>query len=205
MITYFYPPQPTRIWPTSPLLRSLSGNKAWDAEIKYNGWRTLIFKHTPDSIFIYNRHGTIIDIDWKPFWHSFAAIPTNTVFDGELLDRRTKDLKNVIVLWDVPWFAGKDLRSKPLADRRPLLDVFDIAPAQFETERTGQVYRVQQFSSDFVELYHSIEGRDDPVEEGLVLKKKSSTYRSHPGRGIDILDWLKVKKIGEHARATKDT
>jgi ATP-dependent DNA ligase len=199
MIPFFYPPQPTRIWPTSALMSTLSSDPSWDAEIKYNGWRTLIFKHS-NSISIFNRHSTIIDINIDVFLPLFRSIPNETIFDGELLDRRTKDLKNVIVLWDTPFYKGKDLRALSLKLRRQHLDSFQLAPSHFRTETVGQVYRVQQYTTDFLQLYNTVVARNDAVEEGIVLKKWSSLYRSHPSRGIDILDWLKVKKIGDHAR-----
>jgi ATP-dependent DNA ligase len=202
MISFFYPPQPSRIWPTSPLLTSLK-HPDWDAEIKYNGWRVLVFK-LPDKVALFNRHGTIIDIDWKPFWKLFSSVPNNTVFDGELLDRRTKDLKNVIVLWDVAFFNGRDLRAMPLQDRRPFLETFPVAPTTFRTQPTGQVFRTQQFPLKFRELYDSIVAHNDDVEEGIVLKKRSSIYRTHPSRKIEVLDWLKVKKIGDHARVSEE-
>lgn len=202
MISFFFPPQPTRIWPNSPLLASLKFPE-WDAEIKYNGWRVILFK-LADRILIYNRHSTIIDIDWKPFWPFFSGLPNNSVFDGELLDRRTKDLKNVIVLWDAPYWDGRDLRTKPLMDRRPFLEAFAVAPAKFKTQPSGQVYRTQQFPTDFLKLYLSIDKLPEGVEEGIVLKKRSSIYRSHPSRKVEVLDWLKVKRIGDHARVGEE-
>jgi hypothetical protein len=126
MIQYFYPPQPTRIWPNSSLLPSFSNSRDWDAEIKYNGWRLLVFKLEQDKILLYNRHSTIIDIDWQQFIHAFEDVPVGSVFDGELLDRRTKDLKNIIVLWDTCFYNGSDLRLKPLKDRRHFLEQISV-------------------------------------------------------------------------------
>jgi ATP-dependent DNA ligase len=203
MIQFFYPPQPTRIWPTSNLLISLAKDKKWDAEIKYNGWRLLLFKIEQNKILLYNRHSTIIDINWQQFFPFFKDIPVGTVFDGELLDRRTKDLKNIVVLWDCCFYNGIDLRLKPLKERRPFLDHFSTAPAKFTNSTTGQVFKVQQFTTDFLELYNSIDHRNDPVEEGLVLKNKLSLYKYSAKRGTDITDWLKVKKIGDHARVSE--
>jgi len=202
MIDFFYPPQPTRIWPNSPLLQSLAATKEWDAEIKYNGWRLLLFKLSKKDLLFYNRHSTIIDIDTKRFEPFFHDLPINSVLDGELIDRRTTDLKNTIVFWDVPFYDGVDLRNKPLKERRPLLDIFTVAPAKFHNEGV-QVYKIQQFYSNFLDLYNTIVKHNEPCEEGIVIKKTSSTYRSHPSRGIDVLDWLKIRKIGDHARVDR--
>lgn len=203
-ISFFYPPQPTRLWPNSPLLLSLAATGDWDAEIKYNGWRVLLFKTQPDKIFIYNRHSTIIDIDWKQFLPLFSTIPINTVFDGELLDRRTKDLKNILVLWDCPFYNGRDLRNTKLAERRHYLEHFGIAPLKFERIKGPQTFRTQQFPSNFATLYHTVVGRNEPAEEGIVIKKISSFYKSHPSRKTETIDWFKIRKIGDHALVTKD-
>jgi ATP-dependent DNA ligase len=202
MISYFYPPQPSRIWPNQPVFRSLAKNPLWDAEIKYNGWRILLF--ILDKIYIYNRHGTIIAIDHSLFENLFADIPPNTVFDGELIDKRTKSLKNIMVFFDVPFYDGKNLQSLPLKERRHYLEQhFAIAPSKFAVSKIARVYRTQQFTSHIIELYNEIESRQNDLEEGLVLKNINSKYRSHPSRGIDVLDWIKVKKIGDHAHVTR--
>lgn len=200
MIRYFFPPQPTRIWPSSPLLLSL-GNQGWDAEIKYNGWRILLFKEDKKTIKIYNRRATIIDIDHQQFLPLFETIPTGSVFDGELLDRRTKDLKGIMVLFDAMFFKDKDLRNQPLTERRKYLERFDHVPAKFSSSIVGrgQVFRIQQYTGNFLKLYNERVALNDPIEEGVVLKKTNSIYKHHPSRGIDTLDWLKVKKIGAHA------
>jgi ATP-dependent DNA ligase len=192
MIEYFYPPQPKRIWPSSSFFHSLSKNPLWDAEIKYNGWRLLIFT---SNLKFYNRHGTIIDIKSDIFSPFFKKFP-DTVFDAELLNFRTKDIKNNIIIFDCPFYKNKDLRSLPLSERRKRLESFEIAP-NILTPDTANVFRIQQFSSDFTQLYNTIIKRNDPIEEGIVIKRKSSHYTSHVGRGIEIGDWIKVKKIDD--------
>jgi len=194
MIDFFYPPQPTRIWPTAPLLKKLS-QEFYDSEIKLNGWRLLLYKEK--DIKIFNRHGTIIDIDKKLFAPFFKDIPNFTIFDGELLNFRTKDVKNIMVFFDCPFYDGQDLRNKPLSERRPFLEHFGIAPVQLVQKPVAQIYRIQQFSGDFVNIYNDVVSKDDDLEEGIVIKKKSSKYTWNNKRGIDVIDWYKVKKIGK--------
>lgn len=196
-IPYFYPPQPTRIWPSASIFPVLAKNPKWDAEIKYNGWRLLIFIE-PGHLYFYNRHGTIIDINTSIF--DFSGIPNYSAFDGELVDRRTKDLKNVVVLWDCAFYDGEDLRKRTLEERRTKLTAWKKAPRILTTKPKGQVYRTQQFDKGIVELYHEVDQRNDPTEEGIVLKNKQSIYVTNPKRGKDVMDWLKIKKVGEHAR-----
>ena len=223
IIQFFYPPQPTRIWPNSSLLPSFSSSRDWDAEIKYNGWRLLVFKLEQDKILLYNRHSTIIDIDWQQFVPVFKEVPIGSVFDGELLDRRTKDLKNIIVLWDTCFYNGSDLRLKPLKDRRHFLDQhFSTAPAKLQTDlgtklsklrpskstdlkksSQAQVFKTKQFKTDFLDLYNTIDKRNDPIEEGLVLKNNLSPYKYAARAGVEITDWLKVKKVDDSVRVSK--
>jgi len=197
MIDYFYPPQPKRLWPDSPYLSKLCKNPLWDAEIKYNGWRLLIF--VDNIIKLYNRHGTIIDINAKVFHGFFKKIPSDTIFDAELINFRTKDIKNTIVIFDTVYYHGQDLKRKPLSERRKYLDHFMTAPSSLYSEQP-QVFKIQQFSTNFIDLYNTIINRNDPIEEGIVIKQKTSIYRSHVSRGIEINDWLKIRKIGDHAK-----
>lgn len=200
-ISYFYPPQPSRIWPKTPVFSMLAKNPLWDGEIKYNGWRILIFKY--ETISIYNRHGTIIDIDPTPFEPLFKHVPSGTIFDGELVDKRTKTLKNIMILFDCPFYKNINTQSKPLHERRHYLDKFATAPDLLVNKPYAQVFKIKQFNTNLIQLYNDIELRQNDLEEGLVLKNINSTYRSHPSRGIDIVDWLKIKKIGDHARVNR--
>jgi ATP-dependent DNA ligase len=194
MISYFYPPQPVRLWPNSAYFLKLRKSPLYDAEIKYNGWRDLIFVDN-NKIYLYNRHNSIIDINWKIFADHFKKIPNNTVFDAELLHFRTTDLKNVIVIFDVPFYNNKDLRRNTLVERRKYLSHFLRAPDIIIPSSQSQVYNIQQYSTDFLDLYNMIIKRNSSVEEGIVIKKKMSIYHSHPGRGIDTNDWIKIKKV----------
>jgi ATP-dependent DNA ligase len=170
----------------------LCNNPEYDAEIKANGWR--ILPHVDDTLKLYNRNGTIIDVPQDLFSLAFKGIPKYTIFDGELINFRTKDVKNIIVLFDCMFYKGKDLRSQPLLERRKYLNDFDKQPKSFSTKSTGKIYRITQYTTDIEALYFDIIKRSDPLEEGIVLKKKSSPYSYFARKGVDILDWIKVKK-----------
>lgn len=189
---FFYPPQPSRIWPNSDIFRSLCKNPEYDAEIKLNGWR--ILPHLDDELKLYNRNGTIIDVPRDLFSLAFKGIPKYTIFDGELLNFRTKDVKNIIVLFDCMFWNGKDLRSQPLFERRKYLNDFDKQPKFFSSKKSVQIYRITQHTSKIEALYYNVIERNDPLEEGIILKKISSPYSSFARKGVDILDWIKVKK-----------
>lgn len=201
MINFFYPPQPKRIWPDAPYFQRLDKSPDWIGEIKYNGWRLLMIKNDKPAFF--NRHSTIIDINPSIFTDPLQKTPKLTVYDGELIEFRTKTLKNIIVFWDCMFFNGKDLRLLPLSERRKYLN-FDIAPDTLTQKNQPQIFTTRQYQTGLINLYNRIVARNDPVEEGLVLKNIHSKYTWHQFRkGIEIDDWIKVKKIGESNNVEK--
>ena len=197
-MNFFYPPQPIRLWPNSSFFKGqLNSDPNFTAEIKYNGWRLEI--HTdPKALIFYNRHGTIINIDSKLFEHKFKNIPTESVFDGELVNFRTKDVKNIIVLWDCMFWGGRDLRKLPLSERRSYLASWQKAPKQLETKTMGQVYRIRECKRDLVKFYDVVMSRNDPLEEGIVIKDKKSLYEFSIKSKIETASWYKIKKPGDH-------
>jgi len=199
MIPFFYPPQPMRIWPESDFFRQLDRNPNWDAEIKYNGWRLMIF--IDNDIRMFNRHSTEIDINKNIFRQHFDDVPRGTVLDAELVHFRTTDVKNVIVIWDAPFYDGVDLRKTPLIERRKYLEHFSIAPRTIKRGQKVQVYRTQQFKAGkFKELYQKTVDKNNPLEEGIILKMKNSFYDFNLKRGVESRYWIKIKKIGDHAK-----
>lgn len=167
-VDHFYPPQPTRLWLQSTLFKKFKDNPSWDAKLKYNGWHCLIFKEN-NKIYIYNRHGTIININHKLFLSHFINIPNYTIFDSELLNFRTTNLKNTIIIFDCPFYNDTDLRRKILKIRRQYLDVFKMAPKTLHQHKKPQIYRIQQFSTRFDKLYTFTP--DSKIIEGVVIKR----------------------------------
>lgn len=201
MIPYFFPPKPIRLWPDSPLIPRFQNRGNYDAEIKHNGWRLLIFK-TGGKLSFYNRYDAQIDINVDPFLDFFHSYPMDTVFDGELLNFRTKELKNTLVLWDCVFFKTKDLRSEKLSKRRQFLADFPNAPNNFTASTKAQVFKLKQYKK-FLDLYYEIENKHDPIHEGIVIKDINSPYTTSLKRCPDITDWYKVKKVDDSNKVTK--
>lgn len=202
-MNFFYPPQPMRIWPNAPLFGRLSSSPDWVGEIKYNDWRIQI--HHSEKFLIYNRHNTIINIDHKIFLPYFKDIPKDSIFDGGLLNFRTSDIKNVIVIWDAMFFGGKDLRKMPLQQRRKYLEDFKEIPdiSKLKSLKNGQVFRNKQYKTKLKELYNRIVERDDPMEEGIVLKDLKSGFEYSLKGSFDTSKWIKIKKKGDHTFVEK--
>lgn len=199
MIDYFYPPKPMRIWPESTLFQQLDNNPNWIGQIKYDGWRVLIFKEN-DQIQIWNRHEAQIDICVNPFISYFEHVPNNTVLDGELVHFRTKNLKNVIVLFDVPFWDGLDLRQLPLKEREQYLKIFKNAP---EVLTEPGVFRILSIEGSIISKYNEVIKLNRDYEEGIVLKHLESKYESHISRCLEISHWLKVKKVRDERKISQ--
>jgi ATP-dependent DNA ligase len=121
----FYPPKPTLITNTQPLFKQLEKDNRVMAELKFKGDR-LVLKHRDDGSFeFWNRHGgkfrykasedllkNLNSLSWKG----------ECVLDGELLNNKTKLIKDHVVLWDVFLWAGESLSSKPFIERRAYLE-----------------------------------------------------------------------------------
>jgi len=200
-MNFFYLPQPTRIWPSSSLFQTtLASSPHYIGEIKLNGWRLELHKQSEALIF-YNKHGTIINTDPRPFLRAFSDVPDGSIFDGELVDKRTKDTKNVIVFWDCMFWGDRDIRNLPLSERKKFLEPFEPAPEKITSgslER-GLVYHIRQHKQDLVKFYETTVAKDDPLEEGIVVKDLHSKYEYSPRRSFNTARWFKIKKIQDSA------
>lgn len=199
-MNFFYPPQPTRLWPNAPILKQFERDQNYVSEIKYNGWRLEIHIDPKCPIF-YNRQGTIININPKIF--DFKNVPPLTVFDGELVHFRTKDVKNVIVLWDCMFWDGKDLRNLHLEQRQPFLDVFSAAPRSLTKEHEGRVFHITHEKRHLLNFYEEIVKKNDPLEEGMVVKNLQSKYEYSVKRSFETAQWFKIKKIADSSLAQR--
>jgi len=198
---FFYPPQPTRLWPNAPLLQRLNNDPNWIGEVKMNGWRLEIHKEK-DKLLFYNRHGTIIDINSDIFLPKFTKVPNDSILDGELVHFRTKDTKNKIVLWDAMFWNGRDIRKSPLYERRSFLECFESDDSlsvgnddSLLQSIPATVTQIKSQKTNLIKFYETVIKRNDPLEEGIVIKNINSQYESSLKRTFDTAQWFKIKKI----------
>jgi len=193
-------PQPIRLWPDdSSFLRDLSSDPDYEAEIKYNGWR-LEIHNTETGPILFNRKGTEIgNLEIDKFVRAFRNLPPNSVFDGELINFRTKDVKNIVIIWDCMFWNGRDIRKLQLQERRQFLDTLKVAPVTLKSKSTGQVYRAKSRKTGLLKFYDKIVKKDDPLEEGIVIKNIRSRYEYSVKASFETVSWFKLKKIGAHA------
>ncbi|QAY80349.1 RNA ligase family protein [Sphingosinicella sp. BN140058] len=188
----FIVPQAPTLAPEPP------DGEAWQHEIKYDGYRTLIvLEQRAARLFTRNGH------DWTSKYRPTAAAASkircqSAILDGEIilqdaqgrsdfhglrgaLARRPDSL--VFMAFDLLHLDGQDLRREPLIERRRRLE--DLVGAHNPTSCI-------QFS-EAVDDGRALFAAADGIElEGIVSKKRSSRYRSGPSKS-----WLKVKCYAE--------
>jgi bifunctional non-homologous end joining protein LigD len=174
--------------------------RGWLHEAKYDGYR-IIGRKAGDEVTLFSRSG----LDWTVRFPAIASAlltfpAESALIDGEVafvLPNGITDFKSLqehidsphpsirYFVFDLLWLDGKDLRKKPLKERRALL-------AKLMSEKGISNYLVY---ADYVEGSSPEFFKQACAAglEGVVSKRADAPYRSGRGR-----DWLKVKcKRGE--------
>lgn len=179
----------------------------WQAEWKWDGIRSQLILRE-GQFFIWSR-GEDLMTEKFPELHELAHhLPDGTVIDGELLPFKNHQVlsfnalqtrigrKNVtkkvmeeapvtIFAYDLLEFKGRDIRKRPLQERRELLEKI--------VEKTDQPLLLRSSTIvDFSEWQQLTEPRENSrniMAEGLMLKRLSSPYQAGRRRG----DWWKWK------------
>ena len=190
----------------------------WLAEWKWDGMRAQMVRRGAD-VTVWSRGEEPVNEAFPEVVRAAATLPEGTVLDGELLavrDRRllgfaalskragrrrvTKsilaDIPCAFVAYDVLEAGGVDLRERPLAERRAVLE--GLVPHCFEELLTGaatategdRIFLSPTVSGDSWEALaaHRADSRSRGVE-GLMLKRLASGYGVGRTRG----DWWKWK------------
>lgn len=192
--------------PLEDLPRNLGPIQDWQAEWKWDGIRAQLI-HRNGKSFLWSR-GEELVTERYPELAGLEGIPNGTVLDGELLafkndevlpfaqlQRRIgrkkigkKLLEEVPVLlmaYDLLEFNGIDYRSRPLRDRRSLLNSTVTQVGSPSILRISPVVEAPSWE----ELGNRREESRSRKVEGLMLKRLDSTYRVGRIRG----DWWKWK------------
>lgn len=188
---YYFPNMPIRLHPNNPYFLELDNNELWAAEVKKNGWRCLTYIN--DNILFYNRHNRLITENFTSLRKSLKDIPPKTILDGEILNFRTKDVKEKLYLFDVIMWDGKLLASQPYIERIKYLK---------NIPTSEHVEIAEQFYKNKVRLFY--DSINSQLLEGIVLKRIDSKYMISTSKSLKNVLWLKVKKIEDHVKSTKN-
>jgi DNA ligase-1 len=172
----------------------------WCVEWKWDGIRAQVVKRDGE-VFIWSRGEELINESFPDVVTQASLLPDGTVIDGELLPFRDgrvlafadlqtrlnrkkvsrKDLEATpisIMAYDLLEWEGRDVRDRPLRERRALLEKIEVFPH-------SELVQVNDFEAA---LALRLESRERGVE-GFMLKRWDSPYQAGRRRG----DWWKWK------------
>lgn len=192
----------------TPSVTSLGEAREWQAEWKWDGIRAQVI-YRRNKLYIWSRGEDLITEKF-PELHLFSQfLPKGTVLDGEILPFAKDQIlpfgtlqtrigrKNlpksilkkapiILMAYDLLEWEGKDIREKPLVERRKLLEKL-----HHQTHGFMPAFKLSSVvdSNDWEVLKELREQSRTYSAEGFMLKRKSSPYRVGRKRG----DWWKWK------------
>lgn len=185
----------------------LGAENLWQAEWKWDGIRGQIVKRNGE-LFIWSRGEELVTDQFPELHFLKDNLPDGTVLDGEILSVKDGNVQVFSILqqrlnrktinksqlsdapvglfsYDLLEYQGQDIREKPLAERRKILEGVIGDLGEQDIVRLSPVV---QFSS-WEELAVLRQGSRDLNSEGIMLKKLDSPFHSGRKRG----DWWKWK------------
>lgn len=193
-------------YPLEKDLDELGTPDEWLIEYKWDGIRGQIIKRN-DEVFIWSRGEELITEQFPEIKDVVQKMKGNFVIDGEILavkddkvlnfnelqkrlNRKTLTKKMLseipiqVFAYDLLELEGNDLREKPIAGRRAMLEEL-LLNENPENIKISQVIDFENWN----ELDQIRENSREINSEGLMLKQKNSHYHSGRKKG----DWWKWK------------
>ena len=189
-------------------LEELGDPKIWSAEHKWDGIRAQVILRS-GQLYVWSRGEELVTDKYPEFQDFLETIPGGTVIDGEILPfpegqigtfndlqtrigRKTVSkalLKNspvILKAYDLLEWEGEDIRQKPFAERRELLEKLHS-----RIQRIDFPLHLSQTISfnTWAEAAAERERAREEKSEGLMLKRKDSPYLVGRKKG----DWWKWK------------
>jgi ATP-dependent DNA ligase len=179
MIKYCYPNLPT--WVDHTTVDNYSPH--YIAEVKKNGWRCLAWRKK-EGLELWTRRHTLIT-DPLPITRGILMeLPVDTMIDGELIDKRTKDTKDHYYAFDILFLSNVSVMGKQWLERRQRLE---------DTWNHFKLWGIelsQPIQLGFSTLYkQAVENGD----EGIVIKGTKSRYVVDLKSCPHNKDWYKAK------------
>jgi bifunctional non-homologous end joining protein LigD len=170
-------------------------DKAWVFETKWDGFR-LVTEKSGDRVRLWSRNGIDVTSRYALLLPALQEIEVSCVIDGELcaLDAHGRSrfqlLQNALnkkarllyVVFDALFVDGKDIRQKPLLERKTILKgLLPRDPLVRYSEHVAQ-FGKREFAK--AQRAH---------EEGVIAKRATGLYYS----GKRTREWLKFKAVHE--------
>jgi bifunctional non-homologous end joining protein LigD len=164
----------------------------WMYEMKLDGYRCLAGRNG-EQVKLWSRRGNLMTKDFPAIAHACAALPDNTLLDGEvvaldasgrisfnLMQHRLAHAQQIcLYAFDLLIYRGRKVLDLALSERRKLLaDALEGVP--------GEIKLSESFDAEPAKLLRLAQRFGF---EGVVAKRKSSLYKPGKRNG----DWIKLK------------
>ena len=179
----------------------------WQIERKWDGIRGQIIVRE-DAVFVWSRGEELVTDKFPEFAPLAKMLPNGTVIDGEIICIEEDQIlsfnvlqqrigrKNItkkilstapvkMIVYDLLEYQGVDIRGQSMAARRTLLEKLIDENDTNGILRLSKVLEAESWEGYVEERAKSREN----MSEGLMLKRKGSTYKSGRKKG----DWWKWK------------
>jgi DNA ligase-1 len=192
-------------YPLEDAPESLGELGNWQAEWKWDGIRAQLIKRA-GAVALWSRGEELITDRFPEITDITNRLPDGTVIDGEILPwlngvmpfaqlqrrigRKTlskqilAEVPAVFMSYDLLEYAGTDLRERPMAERRAELEAV-VKTTEHPALKISPLVDAETWET----LLQARENSRDQNVEGIMLKRKSSPYRTGRVRG----DWWKWK------------
>ena len=170
-------------------------DKEWVFETKWDGFRLVIEKRR-HTVSLWSRNGIDVTTNYAVLLPALQKIEGSCVIDGELCaldaDGRSrfqllqnalnKKAKLLYIVFDALFVGGKDIRQKPLLERKEILRA--LLPRE-------PLLRYSEHVAEFGKREFAKAQR--ALEEGVIAKRAAGLYYS----GKRTREWLKLKAVHE--------
>jgi bifunctional non-homologous end joining protein LigD len=170
-------------------------DKTWVFETKWDGFR-LVTEKRGNRVRLWSRNGIDVTSRYAPLLPALQKVEGSCVIDGEIcaLDTQgrsrfqllqnalNKKAKLLYVVFDTLFVDGKDIRQKPLLERKEILK--RILPRD-------SLLRYSEHVAEFGK--HEFAKAQRCHEEGVIAKRVAGLYYS----GKRTREWLKFKALHE--------
>ena len=184
------PPDPTNpLNPKPDYINELDQAGRYIAELKWNGDNTLIHLDEWPPVF-WNRHRTRLKynpsqevLEELKFWKEWAG---DSILNAETVDKKTKTVKNTIIIHCIMAFRGNYLYGKTWGDSRNILDDAITAGLSGQQVQVSKVWK-----SGFWKLFQETDGT---IIEGIILKDPDGKL-IFSTRPVEDVSWMrKIRK-----------
>jgi hypothetical protein len=187
---YYFPNRPILYPSINPDdIKALEASGKYIAEKKWNGDNCLIYTgQDPSHPTLWSRHKTILKYNPPdPVRDELSMFPKNSVINAELVNSKTKTVKDLFIVHSLLVWKGEPLYGKTWGDARHILE------SQFFWDKlqTKHVVLSQTWSKGFLDLFNEADG---VVIEGIVLKDPTGKLVISTSPIPDVSFLIKLRK-----------